>query len=369
MSPLKLLFLLLFASPLLLPAGNLIPNPGFESFSKCPKNLGEIEKVDFWNSPNGGTPDYFNICYTRDLNTSGIPNNYFGTQAVYAGDAYSGIYAGEKETEYLQVELLEPMEAGKKYCLRFRASPVSGTGDQTQALGILFSENALAQEDWGPIQDAGTPFKPEFAPARDPAKWILMSGTYQAKGGERFLTLGYFSPTSGKGYTFLDDFELHEYDSPEGCKSLYFSGVADQDKYNYVPNPGFEMKLACPKQRDHLKLCYAWRVNENTPDFYHRCGMHSAAVPENTLGTEEPHTGDAYGGFWCYLPKMADYREFISILLQKPLEKGEIYCLSMWVSLAEVSKYALPDLQIVCPPAPPNTPLPTFRPAIRGWCF
>lgn len=347
MTLLKHILLLIFSFPIVLSAGNLIPNPGFESFSKCPKRLGEIEKVDFWSSANGGTPDYFNICYTRDLNTTGIPNNYFGTQAVYAGQAYAGIYAGKKETEYLQVQLQQTLEAGKKYCLRFRASPLSATGNQMQALRVLMTDTKLAQEDWGPIEGIGTPFRPDYQPNRDPSRWVLMTSTYEARGGEQFLVIGYFGETSGKGYTYLDDFELHEYDSPEGCKSPYFSGNSDQDQYNFVPNPGFEMKLACPTQRDHLKLCYAWRVNENTPDFYHRCGSNSAAVPENTLGTEEPHQGDAYGGFWCYLPRLADYREFISILLQHPLKKGDIYCLSMWVSLAEVSAYALPDLQML----------------------
>ncbi len=326
---------------------NLIPNPGFESARKCPKGLGQIELVDDWNSPNGGTPDYFNICYTRDARTVGIPNNFFSHQRLIEGDAYAGIYAGEQEIEYLQVKLLAPLEAGKRYCLRFFASPPSDKGYQLQAMKVLFREKAHSQSDWGPIDDQSQALAPEFTPARNSADWTLMSSSYVASGGEEYLLVGYFGNLNGKGYTFLDDFGLYAYDSPEGCKKEYFSGDPLQDVYNYIPNPGFEMKYSCPEAREEMNKCVGWRVLENTPDFFHRCGRGTAGVPNNEVGSQEPHSGEAYSGFWCYLPKNGDYREFISMKLKDPLKRGKAYCLSMWVSLSDISVGALYDLQML----------------------
>lgn len=310
---------------------NLIPNPGFESRKRCPKGLGQIDLVDEWHSPNGGTPDYFNVCYTRDVQTVGIPNNYFSNQPLIEGEAYAGIYAGEKEREYLQVRLLEPLEPGTQYCLRFFASPPSQKGNQFKALKVWFGEQPISLSDWGKIDDEGVAQAPDYSPSGRVADWTLMTYSFEASGGEEYLTVGYFGETTGKGYTYLDNFGLFEYDSPRGCKANYFSGNAIQDDHNYVPNPSFEMKYACPDLREEMNKCLGWRVMENTPDYFHRCGRGTAAVPNNELGSQEPHTGEAYSGFWCYLPKHNDYREFISMELLYPLKKGEVYCLSMWV--------------------------------------
>lgn len=344
-----LLVLLFVASGafLPLPGQNLIPNPSFEDHKKCPKGLGELDRVAEWTSANAGTPDFFHTCAPGRSNPAGVPNNYFSTQALLDGQAYTGIYAGEKETEYLQVRLLQPLEAGKRYCLRFFASPASSTSQQFARLKVWFRESAYTQSTWDPIDDTGKARRPDYQMAGSSSAWTLMSHSFEAQGGEQYLIVGYFGEKDRKGYTYLDGFGLYPYDSEAGCGRSYFSGNALQDDHNYVPNPGFEIKYGCPRYRAEMEMCAAWRVSENTPDFFHRCGTTTAAVPDNELGSQEPHTGDAYGGFWCYLQIRHDYREFISMRLQQPLEKGEVYCLSMWVSLAEISQYALHDLQMM----------------------
>lgn len=342
-----LVLLICFGISIGVSAENLIPNPGFELYSRCPKGLGELNRLEEWTSPNGGTPDFFSACYTKNFETVGVPNNYFGIQPPLQGQAYAGIYAGEKETEYLQVRLLKPLEAGETYCLRFFASPPSEKAVQLPSLQVWFRETSLTQKGWEEIDDEGEALSPEYEIAAGIADWTLMSLTFEASGNEQFLILGYFAPRSGRGYTYLDNFGLYKYDSPEGCNSNYFTGEASQDVQNFVPNPGFEINYGCPGAREEMQYCYGWRVMENTPDFFHECGTGTASVPNNGLGYQEPHTGKAYGGFWCYLPKNGDYREFISMELQWPLEKGEVYCLSMWVSLSDLSQAALYDMQML----------------------
>ena len=347
-------------------ADNLIPNPGFESFKRCPKGLGQINLADAWSSPNKGTPDYFNKCYQKDFQTVGIPNNFFSVQPVNEGNAYAGIYAGEQETEYPQVQLNDTLEAGKRYCLRFYASPPSEKGVELSSIGVWFRDAPHRQGDWNEIDDADAAIFPKFEMAREMIGWTLMSISYEAKGGETHLIVGYFGERQGRGYTYLDDFGLYPFESEEGCHNPNFvirplrerleaqglpteviAALDTLNPDNFVPNSGFEIKLDCPRRRENMEACYGWRVMENTPDFYHRCAKGSAGVPKNELGKQEPHSGEAYGGFWCYLPKYGDYREFISMYLKKPLTKGEVYCLSMWVSLSDRSKYALTDMQMM----------------------
>ena len=75
----------------------------------------------------------------------------------------------------------------------------------------------------------------------------------------------------------------------------------DEDKFNLIPNPGFERKFGCPAAREDLSLAMSWQVAENTPDFYHVCGTGTAAVPQNELGIQNPHIGNGYGGMWAML--------------------------------------------------------------------
>jgi len=344
------LCLLFFIFPLLLPAqpiNNLVPNPGFEKRSKCPKALGQIDRVDDWNSPNGGTPDYFSECFQKNYQSVSVPRNYFGIQGAWDGKAYAGIYAGEQEMEYLQVQLTEPLEAGEKYCLRFFASPPSWEGEQFPALKAMLGVGALQESDWGRLEGKGEVLDLDYELDGQIGSWVILSATIMAKGGEDNLIIGYFGQTDGKGYTYIDGVGLYPYDSPGSCAWEYFSGDPEEDTYNFVPNPGFELKYACPEAREQFELAVGWRVMENTPDFFHTCGSGTAAVPNNQLGFQEPYEGSGYGGFWCLLISRRDYREFISMKLREPLKKGEVYCLSMKVSLSDITTHALGDLQML----------------------
>jgi outer membrane protein OmpA-like peptidoglycan-associated protein len=138
---------------------------------------------------------------------------------------------------------------------------------------------------------------------------------------------------------------LYESTSRSGCESERFA-AEDEDPNNLVSNPGFEQLYDCPKKREDLQLARAWRIKENSPDFYHVCGTGTAAVPRNELGEQMPYRGEGYGGIWTMLQERQNYREFVATRLKTPLVAGKKYCLSIWVSLAEVSDHALDELQL-----------------------
>lgn len=83
------------------------------------------------------------------------------------------------------------------------------------------------------------------------------------------------------------------------------------------------------------------------------------------------------------LQERENYREFVKTRLQKPLVAGKKYCLSIWVSLAEDSDYALDELQLLitqpgdartCQVGTDTTELVTLRNGhllddVAGWVF
>lgn len=329
-----------------LSAQNLIPNPGFEDLKKCPKGLGQIDRASGWSSPNKGTPDYFNSCYTKDFETAGVPNNFFGTRNPQEGRGYAGILWGKQEKEYLQVALVEPLVEGRQYCLRFRAAVPSANSDGRAALRACFADAPMADPTWDAlkVEEPSRCMSGDWDYAQDLDSWATYSKTYTAHGGETTLIVGYFGTLPDRAYTYLDAFELYESATFKGCASGAF--VADDDTFNLVPNAGFEQYYECPTRREDLAKAVAWRVAENSPDFYHLCGTGTAAVPKNELGTQNPHAGNGYGGIWAMLQERENYREFVKTRLKKPLEAGREYCLSIWVSLAEDSDHALDELQL-----------------------
>lgn len=338
-------------------AQNLIPNPGFEISKRCPKRLGELKIVLDWNSPNGGSPDYFNVCYTRDPQTVGIPNNYFSTQPRKEGNAYAGIFAGDSEIEYLQVKLEEDLVAGEKYHLRFYGSPLSATGDQMDAVKVWMREGALQSEDWARLEAEGEVLAPKFKRERSISDWTEFYHEFEAQGGEDHFIIGYFGATEGRAYTYLDDFFLGDSMAWDNLKTLEKGGRPKIPlpivEGNFIPNPGFEAHHEIPTARAQFNYCGGWLVTSNTPDYYHRKGGRAVRIPSNEFGEQEAHGGDAYAGVFAQVRRT--YREFVQAELIDTLVPGEVYCLSAWVNLSDRSACALEDFQM----------LPSRRPLLK----
>ena len=91
---------------------NLVLNPGFEKYEKCPEdytpeNLSH-KLVPGWTYPTRATPDYFNRCSPRNV---GVPKNFAGESEPHGGDGYVGaILSGTEESyrEYIQGSLSSP---------------------------------------------------------------------------------------------------------------------------------------------------------------------------------------------------------------------------------------------------------------------
>lgn len=208
-------------SPLGEPGGNnLVYNPSFEEYLECPTKVdahGVLTTVQAWFQPTAGSADYYNTCSTKEC---GIPKNKLGIQYPHSGNGFCGIYCSKTDyREYLQTQLKEPLRAGETYRLTFYVSLSEYSANSIATLGGLLSDicptdtgnHVLMHKETRKVtstihQTIATYYRPQvqndyFHVLGNTASWTEISGTFVAKGGERFLTIGNFLPASQSNVT------------------------------------------------------------------------------------------------------------------------------------------------------------------------
>jgi len=211
---------------------NNVINGSFETMGKKKKvcGRGEFEKADYISSANNTTVDlYSKNSGGREV---GVPENYMGMQDSYTGDNYAGIiaYYGDERgifktkpgyqrySEYIQLELAKPLEAGRSYQVSFKAALAEKSAYAVSGLGVYFSAEKLDVKNNAYLEVIPHMVTPEVVNRTD---WETVSGTYVASGGERFITLGCFDDfmdtvkvipaftnNSRKAYYYIDDVSM-----------------------------------------------------------------------------------------------------------------------------------------------------------------
>ncbi|MBK9104541.1 MAG: hypothetical protein IPL92_08215 [Saprospiraceae bacterium] len=205
----------------LLPAQNLAPNYSFETIIACPSTFGGIGATIAtpWIAPTMGTPDIFNECA---IGLVGVPTNFFGNQPANTGIGYAGFYCklpANEYREYLQAPLLQPLIAGTWYYVSFYVSPAE-YGCAVEHIGAYFSVTAPASNittalNLNPQIESNQGFLADYD------NWTLVSGCFQAAGGEAFVTIGNFNSDSNTpvdpgcqtpnlSYYYFDDIAITE---------------------------------------------------------------------------------------------------------------------------------------------------------------
>lgn len=181
-------------------AQNLVPNPSFEQYFKCPGSYNYATNGKLapgWFSPSTGTPDLFNKC---SLGEAGVPTNWAGRSNTYSGAGYAGIYAfitGREKPyrEYLQAELNEPLQAGATYLVEFYYRLSSNSKYSIDRLGFLLSDSAYRMQEDGVFAQQPTfeKISQSIYNQKTTGTWLRFAYSHIAKGGERFITIGNFS--------------------------------------------------------------------------------------------------------------------------------------------------------------------------------
>ncbi|MEM6397872.1 MAG: gliding motility-associated C-terminal domain-containing protein [Bacteroidota bacterium] len=199
-------------------AQNLLSNGGFENFVTCPTAPSQIELASSWTS-SGGTPDFFHRCGNSASIESvvTVPNHYLGTQSPLEGDGYGGLIlefsAANQPREYMTTQLPSPLLEGVCYYVEFYVN-LSEAGDRPcDQFGVFVSDEPIAL-------GSDTLIEPQYNYREfieQEEGWKLISDSFVADGGERYLAIGNFGtctlPNSSYSigdlsYYFIDEIKL-----------------------------------------------------------------------------------------------------------------------------------------------------------------
>ena len=228
---------------------NLVPNGSFESTDGKVKKLGSIESAMGWTSPTGARADLFTPGKVPEINT---PDNVFGKEAAKEGSNYAGIvgfsYGNKVPRTYLMVKLDAPLKKGMKYCVKFNASLAESSKYASNNVGANFSKKPFATDEKTIIKDVAHVLHHdnENHKINQTYNWDQICGTYEAEGGEKYLTIGNFYPDDKTksennkkpkdmkidqviaAYYYIDDVSVILINEGEKCDCL----VEEKDDYS-----------------------------------------------------------------------------------------------------------------------------------------
>jgi hypothetical protein len=236
---------------------NLIPNWSFEELRwpdsefPCPSSGGGISLTNYWGSAHGSV-DYFNSCSNEDWSNFGVPNNQYGYQNAFEGEAYGHLAAYsiffDNAREYLWMELPDSLKSGQGYLFKCHVSLADSVNFAVANIGALFTS---VDTRFLPI-DSFIVAKPQVESPdsfvlEEKENWMEISGQFVAQGGEKYMTIGVFRSEDqltvqqvsshpplvnnwdASSY-LIDGVELYEDNS---------IGIAEQEQevFNLWPNP------------------------------------------------------------------------------------------------------------------------------------
>jgi len=175
---------------------NLVPNPSFENYESCPRNVSNFYKLQDWILPSyhNGSTDYFNSCASdTGFSNVGVPLNLLGYQSPAHGNAYIGLHtlADTNYREYAQVKLLSPLKANEKYNVSFKCNLANTSFWATDGIGICFTvQPVVGNNDYHVI--ALSPQVSVTSIISDTTNWTTISQDFIAQGGEEYITIGNF---------------------------------------------------------------------------------------------------------------------------------------------------------------------------------
>ncbi|MFK7757476.1 MAG: gliding motility-associated C-terminal domain-containing protein [Flavobacteriales bacterium] len=190
-------------------AQNLVPNPGFESFTTLPSDLGQYDLCAPWGNAQStdADPDYYhlNASLLADLPVTSVAD-----VSPYEGDAVMGFTAtgksGSNYREYLTVKLNAPLTIGNKYRVSFKITngtifnhALSGLG--TDKIGVSFSMNEQVQSANAPLN--ATPVY-ETSDVIYSRAWETIRFNFRATDNSEYITIGVFGDDSGKNISFQE---------------------------------------------------------------------------------------------------------------------------------------------------------------------
>lgn len=211
---------------------NLVLNPSFEQYSKCPEAFQQILLAKYWDGIDTNyhvgdslinnyipycIPAYCNTCSNISLGAyATIPLNGFfyqyprtGSGLAYALMFDDTLLSGDPHEfrEYLQGRLSQPLTADTPYCVSFYVNMAEASTNAIDRIGAYLDDGkidiAKDSADCFHVQSAYMPQVYSITIISDTANWVKIQGRFYANGTEKFITIGDFSTYANLDKTFF----------------------------------------------------------------------------------------------------------------------------------------------------------------------
>ena len=254
-----------FAFASILQAQNLVPNWSFEDTAFCTTANNPILVAPPWFSANYATPDVFGMDPDQACEVYMDPNDVIGEhcfQAPFHGNRFAGAFFwkdGGPIKDYLEVELVSPLQAGHTYQISMEVSLPECYEYALDLFGAYFANDTVFDPTL-PIPGV-LPFGPQVQ-FHEPAfytnvlDWMHVEDSFVANGGERFMVIGSFVDnaiadvlnvggmawTNG-GYYYIDAVEVVDVTIVEAIRELHVQVVAGNQLMITWPEGGVILKV------------------------------------------------------------------------------------------------------------------------------
>jgi outer membrane protein OmpA-like peptidoglycan-associated protein len=237
---------------------NLVNNPSFEKYDKCPQEYTPQDQshklIPGWGYPTIATPDYFNKCSPGRADGVSVPKNFAGESEAHNGDAYVGaILSGTDDgyREYIQGSLSSPLVAGKQYCITYYYKLASYSKFAVDQLSLYFSDIEIKNQLM-----VNLPYAPQISNQiglflDNIDEWDEICTVYTAKGGEKFFIAGNFKSYENTNYVatdknmknlrnkeyayyFFDDFSVKPLENCKDCPCVQHDFESEIIDTNYT---------------------------------------------------------------------------------------------------------------------------------------
>lgn len=236
-------------------AQNFVINASFEDTILCPFNIDPKLKCAPWYNATNGSVDYWHssLGLTNCTGAFGIA----GYQQAKTGNAYCGLSVYDSGhffpyREYLEGFLYDTLKEKHTYCVSFYVNLANTSMLAANSIGAYFSIDSIADYNNASL----LPYIPQVQNSggviTDTLNWVLVSGSFEAQGGERFITIGNFYadsnttvvPVQGGIYNFayyyIDDVSVVD------C-TVGLQEIVKNNMVNVWPNPAHNsIQLTCP---------------------------------------------------------------------------------------------------------------------------
>ncbi len=216
---------------------NLVPNGSFENYKKKSSSIKsaipwtQIASVDYYQKP--------------------LDNDTTKEKGALDGECYIGLRFQKHYKEFAQVKLVEPLKYKHLYYFEMYLRLAFWSNAVLKSFGVLFSKTGYKSQ-----KDVDKAFMLDTMNVKtglsNNYRWIKISGYYKAYGGEKYITIGNFSPEIKKdmirlnflkygfrvfgfleAYYFLDNVRLIPVKEPEEPIEIEIVGSVYVEKQNH----------------------------------------------------------------------------------------------------------------------------------------